>query len=363
MGEQSRADSFFRRAIWTFRKNNEDRIIQEYEQTGHALTDVEKKTLTSNMYGITNGEAPEDPLAGGSSKYFELVRSIPEHYLSPWKRQFKQVEAPGYVWMDPKQKVHAIVFSIHGLGLHHKAYEPLAKSLAPHGIMTIAMDVRGFGTFMEAAGFEKLSMRDCVEDLKGIVRTLRKDYPNTPLFVLGESMGGALALRVVAELPGEVDGLICSVPSGSRYGSTATALRIGANFLLDKTKPVPVGYSVVKQATQNPEVQRCWIDDPNSRLQLSPEELINFQLFMDENPKFATQIKDKPVILFQGHNDRLVKEQGTLDLFDALGTPQKTIILLGDTEHLIFEAGQFKAELPLLLDAWIKSHSKRSESL
>lgn len=363
MGQKPRAAEAMTRAIWTFRKNNEERIKSEFELLGKPLDENEKKQLIANMYGIRSGDPPPDPLAAApASKYTGLVNLRAEG-VSPWKRQFKQMEAPGYVWLDPKQEVKAIVFCIHGLGLHHKSYEPLAKSLAPLKIMTIAMDVRGFGTYMEAAGFEKLSMQDCVDDLKGIVKILRKDYPRTPLFILGESMGGALALRVVAELPGEVDGLICSVPSGARYKSAATALKIGANFLLDKTKPVPVGYSVIKQATQDPEIQRSWIDDPNSRLQLSPEELINFQLFMDENSKFATQIKDKPVILFQGHNDRLVKEQGTLDLFNALGTPQKTIILLGDTEHLIFEVGQFKAELPFLLDAWIKTHSKRAASL
>lgn len=351
--QNAQAERCFKRAVWIFRKNNQERIAHDLhlEPSSQPMNN-----LTKWMFGKSGDIEPSEPdFARRQSKYAAKVKRN-DSFQSPWKKQFKQVEAPGWVWLDPAKEVKAIVFCIHGLGLHHRSYEPLAKSIAPMGIMTIAMDVRGFGTYMEASGLEKLSMTDCVHDLQGIIRMLRQDYPDTPLFVLGESMGGALALRLTAEEENVVDGLICSVPSGDRHQDTATAIKVGTSYLKNKHKPIEVGSSVVKRATTNQSLQQSWIDDPSSRLQLSAEELINFQRFMSENSKYARAINRVPVILFQGDEDHLVKEEGTIDVFHALTTPNKTLVILGKNEHLIFESGQFDKELLLILDGWINAH-------
>jgi alpha-beta hydrolase superfamily lysophospholipase len=221
--------------------------------------------------------------------------------------------------------------------------------------MTIAMDVRGFGTYADATGFESISMKDCVEDLKSLMSHMRHEYPNMPIFMLGESMGGALALRAVAEAQDNVDGLICSVPSGSRHDSLSTALSVGANYLKDKHKPIPIGQTVIAHATSDIAARNAWLNDPASRLNLSAAELLDFQLFMNDNAACARKITRTPVIIFQGHNDKLVKEKGTFDLFDALKTPQKSMVILGNTEHLIFETRQFKEGITLGIISWMES--------
>lgn len=123
--------------------------------------------------------------------------------------------------------------------------------------------------------------------------------------------------------------------------------------MFDKTKPIEVGKSVVHQATGSESLRHEWLNDPLARLNLSAEELLQFNKFMNENFTAAKKITQKPVILFQGHNDKLVKESGTLDLFDALATPSKSIVIIGNTEHLIFEAGQFKDNLTLGVLGWM----------
>lgn len=357
-GQHELAQKYMDRAVYIFRKNNAERLIEEYKQDhGQKLEPEIAARVNASVFGVKNGIVPPDPISAETSPFTPKVELSADGFRSPWKRQFKQVEAPGWVWVDPTVPVKAVLICVHGLGLHHRAYDSFARRIAPEGIMTVAFDVRGFGTYTEANGMEKLSMKDCVDDLKNVTGLLRHDYPNLPLFILGESMGGGLALRVVAEAPDLVDGLICSVPAGSRYKALATAIKVGAGFLTDKSKPMPVGLSVVNQATSNEELRRAWINDPFSRLSITPAELIDFQLFMDQNVNFARQIAKKPVILFQGHDDKLVKESGTLDLFQALATPQKSLVLIGNTEHLIFEAGQFKDEITLGVIGWMIAHS------
>ncbi len=358
MDDKQNVQKWFERAIWIFRKDNADRIAEEYKQKHDGQISPETVAyINKSLFGTKVGIEPPDPIADGHSKYQNL-KSPDEGFLSPWKRKFKQTEAPGWVWLDPSAKFKAILICVHGLGLHHRAFESFANRIAPEGIITIAFDVHGFGTFTEANGLETLSMEACVADLKNIFKMIRRDYPGEPVFLLGESMGGALALRIAAESPEIFDGLICSVPSGSRYKSLGTKLRIGADFLKNKSKPVPVGLGVVERATTNEELRHSWIHDPSSRMSLSPKELLNFQHFMNENLEVAKKIKNQPVIIFQGNDDKLVKETGTLDLFQALETPDKTIVILGGTEHLIFEAGQFKDDMTLGVLGWMAAHSK-----
>lgn len=122
-----------------------------------------------------------------------------------------------------------------------------------------------------------------------------------------------------------------------------------------------VGKSVVNQATGKSALRQEWLNDPSSRLNLSAEELVQFNKFMNENLAAARKITSKPVILFQGHDDKLVKESGTLELFDTLATPNKSIVIIGNTEHLIFEAGQFKDDLTLGVLGWMSGLEKTAE--
>jgi lysophospholipase len=192
--------------------------------------------------------------------------------------------------------------------------------------------------------------------MKTVISILRRDNPQMPLFVLGESMGGAIALRIGEQIPNEINGLICSVPSGSRYGAKKTALKVAWHFITGRYKPIDIGTQVVSQATSETELREKWIHDPSARMHLSPNELLEFDLFMGQNVEVAKKIDRLPVILFQGDEDRLVKKKGTYDLFEAIKTKQKTLVLLGYTEHLIFEAGQFKDDITLGVIGWMKAH-------
>jgi len=348
------AKECYDRSIYIFRDTNAKRIFADYvkEKDGHVAPDVVPR-INAGVFGASAGVVPPDPIDIKSSSYASKVTLTPAKIFTPWRRQFKQSDAPGFVWMDPDVPTRFVLVCVHGLGLHHKSFESFAKRVAREGVITVAFDVRGFGTFVDANGLEKLSLNECVQDLKQVTAKLRADYAKYPLFILGESMGGAIALRVVSEAPDLVDGLICSVPSGARHKTIGTALKVGTELLFDRTKPLAVGKSVVHQATGSESLRHEWLNDPSARLTLSAEELLQFNKFMNENFDAAKKITKKPVILFQGHNDKLVKESGTLDLFDALSTPSKSIVIIGNTEHLIFEAGQFKDNLTLGVLGWM----------
>ncbi len=116
--------------------------------------------------------------------------------------------APCLSWVESEQPVQAVIVCVHGLGLHNGTYDAFGKRMSKLGYAVYAIDVRGFGSWMAAEGREKVDFDGCMEDVKGTLKVVHRVHPGLPVFILGESMGGAIALRACALYPELVNGLI-----------------------------------------------------------------------------------------------------------------------------------------------------------
>ncbi len=271
--------------------------------------------------------------------------------------------APCLAWVNREKPIQAVIVCVHGLGLHNSTYEPLGKRLAELGYATYAIDVRGFGAWMEAKGREKVDFDHCLNDVRTTLKVVHRAHPGVPVFLLGESMGGAIALRVTSMYPELVDGLISSVPAGDRFKQGKTSLKVALNLFSSPNKPMKVGESVVKQATVKEDVRKAWLENPLSRVNLSARELVQFQNFMNGNHVAARAISKTPVLIVQGCQDKLVRPEGTVELFNDLGTPDRQIVLIPKAEHLIFEEAQFTDEEIDTVNSWITAHLQKVPSL
>lgn len=271
--------------------------------------------------------------------------------------------APCLAWIDENSPPKAVVLCVHGLGLHNGTYESFGQALSNHGFAVYAIDVRGFGSWMEAKGRQRVDFDACMQDIKKTLKVIRRANKDLPVFILGESMGGAIALRATALFPELIDGLISSVPAADRFKQTKATLLVAMHLLKDPNQPLNVGEDVVNQATENKELRKAWINDPLSKMSLTAKELYQFDSFMKGNKKIAPSIKDKPVLIVQGSNDKLVRPTGTIDLFNRLATKDKKIVLIPDAEHLIFEEAQFKQRDIDTVVSWIQSHMSGLQQL
>src|SRR5262249_4345655 len=96
---------------------------------------------------------------------------------------------PLRVWR-PSGKPTAVILAIHGFNDYSNAFDGAARLLAFRGVETYAYDQRGFGAAPLTGrwvGTEQLA-----EDVAGASRLLRARHPGVPLYLLGESMGGAV---------------------------------------------------------------------------------------------------------------------------------------------------------------------------
>ena len=191
---------------------------------------------------------------------------------------------------------------------------------------------------MKANGKQQVNFDECLADIKQAAESIRAANPGIPLYVLGESMGGAIALRAASLYPNLIDGLISSVPAGERFNQGKTSMKVFLN-LLSGFNVANVGGDILNQATQNAKLKSQWAGDPLSRLNLTPQELIQFQDFMNMNHEAAKKVADMPVLFVQGNGDQLVKPEGTWELFNDVAAKDKSFFAVPG-EHLIFEEAQ-----------------------
>lgn len=241
--------------------------------------------------------------------------------------------------LRPGEKPLLAILCIHGLGLQSNSYEYLGNELAnKFGYAVYAIDVRGFGSWMNAKGKQQVNFDDCLSDIKLSLESIQAANPGIPVYVLGESMGGAIALRAASMYPDLIDGLISSVPAGERFNQGKTSMKVFLNMLTGFNL-ADVGGGILNQATKNQKLASKWSNDPLARLNLTPQELIQFQDFMNNNHAAAAKVTDMPVLFLQGNGDQLVKPEGTWELFNAVASKDKSFFAVPG-EHLIFEEAQ-----------------------
>lgn len=114
-------------------------------------------------------------------------------------------------WL-PAERPRAVVLALHGFNDYSKAFEEPARDWLADGIATFAYDQRGFGQAPHRgywAGSETY-----VDDLRTAAALLRARYPDTPFYILGESMGGAVAMTAATGPDAPVsNGLILVAPA------------------------------------------------------------------------------------------------------------------------------------------------------
>jgi len=119
---------------------------------------------------------------------------------------------PLSVWR-PDGETRAVVLALHGMNDYRHAFADVGVHLAAAGIVTYAYDQRGFGETQWRgvwAGTERL-----IRDMETMTALVHARYPDRPLYLLGESMGGAVLLASLhndPELP-NVSGMVLIAPA------------------------------------------------------------------------------------------------------------------------------------------------------
>jgi alpha-beta hydrolase superfamily lysophospholipase len=263
------------------------------------------------------------------------------------------VPLPLHQWM-PDSTPKAIIVAVHGFNDYSNAFTGPAAFFNQHGIGVIAYDQRGFGKGPERgiwAGEYNLT-----HDLRQVVSAVRRHYPGTPVYVMGESMGGAVAIVALSQpdFP-KTDGLILVAPALWGDKSMNGFFR-GMLWFLAHTMPSQTIQSTGDQfrilASDNIAILRAMGMDPLIIKKTRIDAVYGMLHLMDSAYKNVNRLR-VPVLLLYGAHDQVIPPQPVKDALLRLQTPY-TFAYYPKGYHMLMR--DLEANL-VLVDtlAWIKS--------
>ena len=118
-----------------------------------------------------------------------------------------------------EQNSSNIIIAVHGYNDYSNAFKLPAEYLIKHSIELISFDLRGFGKRSDRGEWFDLEIH--LDDLKIFINKIKHDNPNKNIFLLGESMGGAIALSLAnrnKDIP--INGVILVSPAIWNFSKT-----------------------------------------------------------------------------------------------------------------------------------------------
>lgn len=289
----------------------------------------------------SSAEVERKPRATSAEKV-SLVSGLPEFLV--WKA-------------DGQAK--GVVLCLHELGLHSGVFEDLGKRLSAKGYTVYSMDLRGFGGWRNKGKEGRMSLPDTLQDIKAAAEEIKKVH-KASVFLIGEAMGGALALEAAAKYPDLIAGTVSSAPGGEHFNTTHNYVSIGTKSIFSANKDANMAEELIDIATPKTSLQSVFKSDSLVRLDLTPKELMSCQFYMYKARRFARQIKQLPVLIVQGLKDGESKPIGSQKVFDNLATKNKEYIPVKEGDHYVLEDVKVDDDVVNTTVSWLDKNSAKA---
>lgn len=247
-----------------------------------------------------------------------------------------------------------VVVISHGLAEHGGRYAHVAQWLASVGYPTYAHDHRGHGK-SEGPRANIDRMAGVVADLDTMIGTARERHPGVPVFLLGHSMGGLIALQYVTGTPAELAGVVLSAPAVEvAIGSKVQRVSAG---LLSRVLP---NLGVLKldsaMVSRDPDVVHAYDTDPlNYRGKIRVRTGAEMLHAAEAMPARLANLK-LPVLLLQGSADQLVAPVSAHVVADGAGSEDLTLKSYDGLYHEVMNEPEKDTVLADLVE-WLQAHS------
>jgi acylglycerol lipase len=254
----------------------------------------------------------------------------------------------------------AVLLSLHGLNDYSFAFDNPGQYLSRHGITVIAYDQRGFGNTDGAGlwhGSERLSV-----DLVTMTALLRERYAGVPLYLLGESMGGAVALKSIASTPLDIDGTVLVAPAVWARDTMPYYQRAALWFAAHTFPDIQLtGKGLDIKPSDNIDMLRALGRDDLVIKATRVDVLYGISNLMD-SAMLASSEAPGNILLLYGKHDDIIPAQPTCDLFERLSnntTTQLSAIIYEDGYHMLTRDLQAAVVLEDIA-TWIVEHEMPS---
>ncbi len=292
--------------------------------------------------------APARPAPRGSVERDEGYWRTPDRQELYWQ-----------AWFDPNRPTRATVALMHGYGEHSSRYDHVAVGLVRAGFQVIAIDARGHGRSTGQRGQINRFSR-YVDDLSELKRRALSRWPDHPLFILGHSNGGLIALQYALRQPDGVQGFVVSSPMLGLAVEVPAAKEVAGRLAsrLFPTLSLPSGLTG-EMVSHLPEVIQHYDEDPLNFDVANTRWFTESQKAIDDLMTRAPALKQPFLFLIAG-SDPVVDPEASQKLFHRLGSRDREMEVFEELRHEILNEAHWKEILRQAI-LWMDQRCPREE--
>lgn len=257
-----------------------------------------------------------------------------------------------YQSWQPDTETKAVLIIVHGLGEHGGRYMNLVQPLVADGYAVYAFDNRGHGRSPGKQGYVN-SFDEYRQDVAVFQKLVQGEEGERPLFIMGHSLGGLIALYTILHDSSGYTAAVISAPALDTGGVSAVLMT--ASKILSRLKPdlsVATGLDATA-ISRDPEAVKAYQTDPLVHGAGTPRLAVESQAAMTWCQENAGNLQI-PILMIHGTNDRITSPTASRAFFDKLTVKDKTYISydggyhesLNDIHHV-----QVAADIQNWLDA------------
>ena len=261
-------------------------------------------------------------------------------------------------WL-PTRPPQAVMLALHGFNDYSMFFDTPAQFFSAAGIACYAFDQRGFGRAPQRgywAGSDTY-----IDDVSMLLSLLKQQHPGLPIFLLGESMGGAIALNVATQTPpAELNGIILAAPA---VWARSTMPWYQTSLLWTLAHTVPwmrlSGKGLGKLASDNIEMLRAMGRDPLIIKETRVEAIYGLADLMDQAYSNAQSVESNTLLLYGEKDEILPKEPVYAFIEQLLATPtreRKTVNIYDNSYHILLRDLGAKSVWQDIL-SWMHKHT------
>ena len=234
----------------------------------------------------------------------------------------------------PVGKQMATLVIVHGFSEHSGRYRYLFEPLTRGGVALYGFDLRGHGRSAGRRG-HITKWREYLEDLKVFLDLVNAQEKDTPIFLLGHSMGGLIVLDYLGnkEYSQKLQGVILSAPPLKPSGVNKPHLKILAYALsfLYPTLSFKIGVNP-ESISREPAGVIAYHNDPFNH-GVSTTRTVTETLAAIKRVSHATLRCDFPCLFSHGDADPLTDINGSKEFFARLDCPDKEFNIYSESRH------------------------------
>jgi alpha-beta hydrolase superfamily lysophospholipase len=257
-------------------------------------------------------------------------------------------------WLPKKTPAKAVIVALHGFNDYSNFFTSSGNFLIRYGIACYAYDQRGFGG-APGRGFWA-GTEAYTNDLSCFVKEIRKRHTGVPLYVLGESMGGAVTIvAMTGSNPPNVDGVILVAPA---VWGRETMPWYQRWLLAVASHTIPwmqlTGKSLHISPSDNTEMLHSLSRDPQFIKATRIDAVYGLTNLMDDALSRAEKLQ-LPTLVQYGENDQVIPKEPIFIMLEKMPkSTRKAFYKQG--YHMLLR--DLQGEKPLTdIESWIADHN------